>query len=359
MLGGGFGRRLNGDYTVPAALVSKALGGKPVKLVFTRAQDLQFDSPRSASVQQLKMAFNADKAVIAMEHHATAGWPTEVMIPVFMPKGVNGQPFDPFSIAGADHWYSVGAQKVRAVSNDLANASFRPGWLRSVGPGWTNWALESFMDEAAHHAGKDPLAFRLELLTAQGLNAGSGPIASGGAARQAAVLQKAAEMIGWGTTLPEGSGMGIASTFGQERDMPTWVAVAAQVRVDKSTGLVHVEKLQVVVDAGIIVDPNGAQAQCQGAALWGLSMALYEGTELVNGKFKDSNFDSYTPLRIGQTPEVNIEFIVSPYAPSGLGEPAVTPVAPAIANAIYQAIGVRLRKLPMTANDVKAALIKA
>ena len=359
MLGGGFGRRLNGDYTVPAALVSKALGGKPVKLVFTRAQDLQFDSPRSASVQQLKMAFNADKAVIAMEHHATAGWPTEVMIPVFMPKGVNGQPFDPFSIAGADHWYSVGAQKVRAVSNDLANASFRPGWLRSVGPGWTNWALESFMDEAAHHAGKDPLAFRLELLTAQGLNAGSGPIASGGAARQAAVLQKAAEMIGWGTTLPEGSGMGIASTFGQERDMPTWVAVAAQVRVDKSTGLVHVEKLQVVVDAGIIVDPNGAQAQCQGAALWGLSMALYEGTELVNGKFKDSNFDSYTPLRIGQTPEVNIEFIVSHYAPSGLGEPAVTPVAPAIANAIYQAIGVRLRKLPMTANDVKAALIKA
>ncbi|WP_338525777.1 molybdopterin cofactor-binding domain-containing protein [Pseudomonas batumici] len=359
MLGGGFGRRLNGDYTVPAALASKALGGKPVKMVMARAQDMQFDSPRSASVQQLKMAFDADKAVIAMEHHATAGWPTEVMVPAFMPKGINGQPFDPFAIAGADHWYSVGAQKVRAVSNDLANASFRPGWLRSVSAGWTGWAVESFMDEAAHHVGQDPLAFRLALLTAEGRNAGSGPIAVGGASRQAAVLKKAATMIGWGTQQPEGTGLGIASTFGQERDMPTWVACAVQVRVDKATGLVDVQKLYMVVDAGIIVDPDGAEAQCQGAALWGLSMALYEGTELVNGQFKDSNFDTYTPLRLLQTPpQVKIEFIPSNAAPSGLGEPAVTPVAPAIANAIFNAVGVRLRKLPMTPDDVKAAISK-
>ena len=356
LLGGGFGRRLNGDYTVPAALASKALGGKPVKLVMTRPQDMLFDSPRSASVQQLKMAFDSAKHVVAMEHHATAGWPTEVMVPVFMPKGVNGVAFDPFSIAGADHWYSVGAQKVRAVSNDLANASFRPGWLRSVGPGWTGWAVESFMDEAAHHAGKDPLEFRLELLTAQGRNAGSGPIAVGGASRQAAVLQQAADMIGWGTQQAEGYGLGIASTFGQERDMPTWVACAVQVHVDKATGLVNVENLYVVIDAGIIVDPNGAEAQCQGAALWGLSMALFEGTELVNGQFKDTNFDTYTPLRLSQTPEVKVDFIASKAAPSGLGEPAVTPVAPAIANAIYKATGARLRTLPMTPQDIKAAI---
>lgn len=356
MLGGGFGRRLNGDYTIPAALASKALGGKPVKLVFTREQDLQFDSPRSASLQQLRMAFDGDKHVLAMEHHATAGWPTEVMIPVFMPKGTNGQPYDPFSIAGADHWYNVGAQKVRAVSNDLANDTFRPGWLRSVSPGWVGWAVESFMDEAAHHAGVDPLDFRLQHLTAEGRNAGAGPIASGGASRQAAVLKKAAEMIGYGKELPKDSGIGIASTFGQERDMPTWVAVAVQVKVERDTGLVHVEKLHVAVDAGIIVDPDGAEAQCQGGALWGLSMALYEGTKLVNGKFQDSNFDTYTPLRIGQTPEVKVEFVKNDYAPSGLGEPAVTPVAPAIANAIYHAVGVRLRKIPMTSDDVKAAL---
>lgn len=359
MLGGGFGRRLNGDYTIPAALTSKALGGQPVKMVLMRPQDMLFDSARSASVQQLKMAFDDKKAVTAMEHHATAGWPTQVLAPGFMPKGTNGEPFDPFSIAGADHWYSVGAHKVRAVSNDLAIATFRPGWLRSVGPGWTSWAVESFMDEAAHHAGKDPLQFRLDMLIAEGRNAGTTPVAEGGAARQAAVLKKAAEMIGWGTPQAKDTGLGIASTFGQERDMPTWVSCAVQVHVDKANGLVNVQKLVIAVDAGIIVDPNGAEAQCQGAALWGLSMALYEGTELLNGQYKDSNFDTYTPLRLGQTPDVQIEFIPSKLPPSGLGEPAVTPVAPAIANAIYQAVGVRLRKIPMKPSELKSALDKA
>lgn len=356
MLGGGFGRRLNGDYTVPAALASKALGGKPVKMILSRPSDLLFDSARSASVQQVKMAFDAQKSVIAMEHAAAAGWPTQVMVPAFMPKGTNGEKYDPFSISGADHWYSVGAQKVRAISNDLANASFRPGWLRSVAPGWTSWAVESFMDEAAHHAGKDPLAFRLGMLKAVGRNAGTQPISIGGAGRQAAVLKKAADLIGWGAPQPKDTGLGIASTFGQERAMPTWVGCSVKVHVDRETGIVNVLELNVVIDAGIIVDPNGAQAQCQGAALWGLSMALFEGTEFVNGAFKDTNFDSYTPLRIGQTPKLTVTFIENSAAPAGLGEPAVTPVAPAIANAIYQAVGVRLRTIPMTPEDVKAGI---
>lgn len=358
LLGGGFGRRLNGDYTVPAALASKALEGKPVKMVMLRPEDFQFDSPRSSSVQLLKMAFDQEKGVRAMEHHAAAGWPTKVMVPVSMPKSTNGKSYDPFSISGADHWYSVGPQKVRAISNELANNSFRPGWLRSVGPGWTNWAVESFMDEAALHVGADPLTFRLNRLIAEGRNAGTEPISIGGAARQAVVLQKAAEMIGWGQPQAPDTGLGIASTFGQERDMPTWVAVAVQVHVNKSNGVVKVQKLHCAIDAGVIVDPNGAEAQCQGAILWGLSMALYEGTQFVSGKVKDTNFGTYTPLRLSQTPEVKISFIPSTAAPAGLGEPAVTPVAPAIANAIYQAIGIRLRKIPMTPDDVKAALSK-
>ena len=127
-----------------------------------------------------------------MQHDASAGWPTKVMVPSFMPKGKNGEPYDPFAISGADHWYNVGAHRVRAISNDLANRAFRPGWLRSVGPGWTNWALESFMDEAAHKLGVDPLQFRLGLLDASGKNAGSAPNAVGGAARQAAVLKRVA-----------------------------------------------------------------------------------------------------------------------------------------------------------------------
>jgi len=349
LIGGGFGRRLNGDYAVPAALAAKALG-RPVKLVWTRADDVRFDSPRSPSVQRLRMAFGTQGEVTGMQHHASAGWPTQVMIPVFMPKGKNGEPYDPFAISGADHWYSVGAQRVRAVSNDLANSTFRPGWLRSVGPGWTNWALESFMDEAARSAGVDPLAFRLRLL------GGSGKNGIGGAVRQAQVLQRAADKAGWGGKMPADTGLGIATTFGQERAMPTWCACVARVRVNRSSGVVKVEKLTVVVDAGTIVHPDGALAQVEGASLWGLSMALFEGTEFVNGQVRDTNLNTYTPLRMRDVPPMDIEFIASTVPPTGLGEPATTVVGPAIGNAIFAAVGARLRHLPMRPADVLSAL---
>jgi CO/xanthine dehydrogenase Mo-binding subunit len=349
LIGGGFGRRLNGDYAVPAALAAKALG-RPVKLVWTRADDARFDSPRSPSVQRLRMAFGPQGQVTGMQHHASAGWPTQVMVPAFMPKGKNGEPYDPFAISGADHWYSVGAQRVRAVSNDLANSSFRPGWLRSVGPGWTNWALESFMDEAARAAGVDPLAFRLRLLGGNGKNG------VGGAVRQAQVLQRAADKAGWGGKMPADTGLGIATTFGQERDMPTWCACVARVRVNRSSGVVKVEKLTVVVDAGTIVHPDGALAQVEGASLWGLSMALHEGTEFVNGQVRDTNLNTYTPLRMRDVPPMDIEFIASTVPPTGLGEPATTVVGPAIGNAIFAAVGARLRHLPMRPADVLAAL---
>ncbi len=353
-IGGGFGRRLNGDYAVPAALAAKALG-KPVKLVLTRPDDMRFDSFRSPSIQTLRMAFGDGGKVVAMEHHASAGWPTQIMAQGFMAKGLNGS-YDPFAIAGADHWYDVGAHRVRALSNDLANRSFRPGWLRSVGPGWTNWALESFMDEAAHAAGVDPVVFRLGLLDAKGRNAGAAPSAVGGAKRQAAVLQRAAQSGTWGAAMPEDSGLGIATTFGQERAMPTWTACVARVRVDRSGGAVIVEKLTLVLDAGAIVDPDGALAQVEGGALWGLSMALHEGTEFVKGQVKDTNLDTYTPLRIGQVPELDIQFLDSSEAPVGLGEPATTVVAPAIGNAIFAAVGVRLRHLPIRPGAVLEAL---
>ncbi len=355
LLGGGFGRRLNGDYAVPAALAAKALG-RPVKMILTRADDARFDSVRSPSVQTLRMAFAEDQRVTAMEHHAAAGWPTLVMAPFFMPKGQDGKPYDPFAISGADHWYDVGAQKVRAVANNLANTTFRPGWLRSVGPGWTNWALESFMDEAAHHLGTDSVAFRLKLLTGAGRNAGSPPSAVGGAHRQAAVVRRAAERAQWGQPLPADTGQGLATSFGQERDMPTWVACVARVHVERATGIVSVLKLTLVVDAGTIVDPDSAHAQIEGSALWGLSMALHERTEFRNGQVQDTNLDSYLPLRIGDVPELDISFLDSAEPPVGLGEPATTVVAPAIANALFAAVGARLRHLPMTPAAVRAAI---
>jgi isoquinoline 1-oxidoreductase beta subunit len=354
-LGGGFGRRLNGDYAVPAALAAKALG-KPVKMVLTRPDDTRFDSFRSPSIQTLRMAFDSSGTVAAMDHHASAGWPTIVMAPGFMAKGLYGKTYDPFAIAGADHWYSVGAQRVRALSNDVANTAFRPGWLRSVGPGWTNWAVESFMDEAAHMVGVDPVAFRIHMLDGKGRNAGSAPSSVGGAKRQAAVLRRAAQKAGWGAAVPKDVGLGIATTFGQERHMPTWTACVARVRVNHSNGVVTVEKLTLVLDAGTIVDPDGALAQVEGASLWGISMALHEGTEFVKGQVKDTNLDTYTPMRISDVPELDIEFMDSNEVPVGLGEPATTVVAPAIANAIFAAVGVRLRHLPIRPNAVLKSL---
>ncbi len=350
-LGGGFGRRLNGDYAVPAALAAKALG-KPVKMIMTRADDARFDSFRSPSVQSVRIGLDGAGKIMAMDHAATAGWPTQILAPGFMPKGINGAPYDPFAIAGADHWYDVGTQKVRAIANDLANSSFRPGWLRSVGPGWTNWAVESAMDEAAHAAGSDPVAFRLAHLTGAGRNAGSGPTAVGGARRQAAVVKAAAQRAGWGGKLPAGTGLGIATSFGQERDMPTWVACVARVKVARKTGAVTVEKLTLVTDAGTIIDPDSAHAQTEGAALWGLSLALHEGTQFENGQVADTNLDSYTPLRITDVPPLDISFLPSSEPPVGLGEPATTVVAPAIANAIFAATGKRLRHLPMRPADL-------
>jgi CO/xanthine dehydrogenase Mo-binding subunit len=212
------------------------------------------------------------------------------------------------------------------------------------------------MDEAAHQLGTDPVAFRLKLLTGAGRNAGSPPAAVGGAHRQAEVVRRAAERAGWGSALPSDTGLGIATSFGQERDMPTWVACVARVRADRATGVVNVVRLTIVVDAGSIVDPDGAQAQIEGSALWGLSMALHEGTEFVNGQVKDTNLHTYTPLRIGDVPELDISFVDSAEPPVGLGEPATTVVAPAIANALFAAVGARLRHIPMTPEAVLAAL---
>jgi len=346
-LGGGYGRRLFGDQMIPAALASRALG-RPLKLIFDREADSRFDCARSPTVCKFAASFDEQGALTGVEHAAVAGWPTLSMAPGFMAPGVAGEgKFDPFSISGAEHWYTMPAHRVRAVNNELAQKTFLPGWLRAVGSGWTGWGVESFMDEMAHELGKDPVAFRLELLDGQGKNAGGEGSTTGGATRLRAVLADVAERSGWGRALPSNEGLGVAVCHGQERGMPTWIACVAHVAVVPETGKVAVKKLWQTIDVGTVVNPSGAMAQAEGAALWGLSLALHEGAEFESGQVKQRNLDTYTPLRMADVPELDIVFVDSAAFPSGLGEPPLIPVAPAIGNAVFAATGQRVRDLPI------------
>ncbi|MGB5352008.1 MAG: molybdopterin cofactor-binding domain-containing protein, partial [Woeseia sp.] len=346
-LGGGFGRRLYGDQMIPAALAARAVG-KPVKLVFQRPDDSRFDCARSASVARFDASFDADGNITGIEHAAAAGWPTLTMAPGFLGDGVDGNgKFDSFSISGADHWYTLPAHRVRAINNDLAQRTFLPGWLRAVGPGWIGWGVESFMDELAQRAGQDPIEFRLAMLDASGKNAGKAPEAVGGASRLAAVLRDVRERSGWGRDLPQGEGMGVAVCHGQERTMPTWVACVAHVAVDPDSKAVTVKKIWQTIDCGTVVHPDGALAQAEGAALWGVSLALHEGATFENGQVKERNLNAYTPLRMSDVPELDIRFMESTEMPVGLGEPPLIPVPPAIGNAIFAASGIRARNLPI------------
>jgi CO/xanthine dehydrogenase Mo-binding subunit len=193
-LGGGFGRRLNGDYAVPVALASKALGGKPVKMMLTRPDDVRFDSFRSPSLQRVRMAFDESGKVTAMQHDACAGWPTQVMAGAFMAKGLNGA-YDPFAIAGADSWYDVGAQRARDLQRPC-QSRFPTGLATLGGAGLGQLGVRIFLDEVAHARGLDPVEWRLRLLDAKGRNAGQAPISIGGALRQAACSARGGGRIG-------------------------------------------------------------------------------------------------------------------------------------------------------------------
>ena len=345
-LGGGFGRRLFGDQMIPAALAARELG-KPVKLVFRRPEDSRFDCVRSPTVCTFQASIDDDGNTTGIEHAAAAGWPTLAMAPGFLADGVDGNgKFDTFSVSGADHWYTLANHRVRAINNDLAQRTFLPGWLRAVGPGWISWGVESFMDELAEIAGTDPIEFRLARLDASGKNAGSAPNSVGGASRLAAVLRDVRDRSGWGKALPAGEALGVAVAHGQERNMPTWTACVAHVAVGDDNS-VAVKKIWQTIDCGTVVHPDGAMAQAEGATLWGLSLALYEGTRFENGEVRDQNLNSYTPLRMADVPELDIRFVESTEFPTGLGEPPLIAVAPAIGNAVYAATGNRVRDLPI------------
>jgi CO/xanthine dehydrogenase Mo-binding subunit len=349
-LGGGFGRRLDADMTVPAVQAAKAVG-KPVKVIYSRENDMTMDFSRPLTYQKIKAGLDGDGKLVAMNHDVVSAWPTQRWgIPDFLSPSVDKKgPLDAFTVNGADFFYTVPNHFVRAIKNEMAHNATPSGQLRSVAPGWTFWAVESMVDELAAAAGKDPAQFRIDMLDGKGANAG-------GAQRLRNTLLAAMGLAGYGTKqLPKGEGMGVACVSSQERATASWTACVAHVAVAPS-GEVKVKKLTVATDVGTQVHPDGIRAQVEGAALWGLSLAMYEKATLKDGGIEQTNFDTYTPLRMSQLPEVAVAVIANGERATGVGEPAVTVIAPALGNAIFNACGARVRSLPITAEAIKAAM---
>jgi isoquinoline 1-oxidoreductase len=299
----------------------------------------------------MKAGVDADGKLVALNHDVVSAWPTARWgIPDFLTPSVDKKGgLDGFTVNGADFFYTVPNHNVRAILNEMAHQATPSGQLRSVAPGWTFWAVESLVDELAHAAGKDPAQYRIAMLDGKGDN-------DGGAQRLRNTLLAAMGLAGYGSIkLPKGEGMGVACVSSQERKTASWTACVAHVAVAPS-GEVKVKKLTVATDVGTQVNPDGIRSQVEGAALWGLSLALYEKATLKDGAIEQTNFDTYTPLRMSQMPEVAVNVISNGEHATGVGEPAVTVIAPALANAIFNACGARVRGLPITAEAVKAAM---
>jgi isoquinoline 1-oxidoreductase beta subunit len=334
--GGGFGRRLMIDYMVEAAMISK-LSGAPVKLMWTRQDDLRHDFYRPAGFHRFKGGLDANGKLVAFSDH-------------FVSFGQGGH-FASSANMGA------GEFPANFVENVSYGASLIPlgvptGPLRAPGSNALAFVFQSFVDELAHAGGQDPLQFQLALLS-QGraaLPGGSGP--GFDAERMRGVLQHVAEMTAWGQgpALPAGTGRGLACYFSHLG----YFAEVVQARVSPA-GEVRVDKIWIAADVGSqIINPTGAETQVQGAALDGISVALGQAVTIDKGRVVQSNFGDYPLLRINRAPAVEVSFHLTDHSPTGLGEPALPPVIPALCNAIFAACGKRVRTLPIDPNALKS-----
>jgi isoquinoline 1-oxidoreductase beta subunit len=330
--GGSFGRRAtpSADYLAEAATILKAINGRaPVHLVWTREDDMQGGHYRPMVYHRIRAGLDAAGNPTAWEHSIVGksimiGSPFEASI-------VNG--VDPTSVEGvADTAYAI--PNFRAEVHN-AKEGVPVLWWRSVGHTHTAQAMEVFVDELARAAGQDPVQYRLRLLK--------------DAPREAGVLRLAAEKAGWGQTMPRGRGQGVSvhKSFG------TYVAMVADVSAEGST--LKVERIVAAVDCGIAVNPDVIRAQIEGAVGFALSSVLRNRITLQDGIVQEANFDAYEPTRMSEMPLVEVHIVPSSEAPSGIGEPGVPTLAPAIANAAFAATGKRLRSLPLDLTALRGA----
>ena len=326
-VGGGFGRRLMNDYMCEAAVISKQAGGVPVKLQWTREDDMTHDFYRPGGFHSFKAGMDEKGKLIAWQDH-------------FITFTADGQ--SPSS--GADMRmpeFPVPLLPNLRISQTMLPLQLPTGPWRAPRSNAVAFAVQCFLHECAVAAKRDHLSFLLEVMgEPRWLQPGNQ--ASLNTGRAADVIKLAAAKAGWGRKLPKGTGLGLAFHFSHAGHF----AEVAQVRVDAKRKLV-VERVTVAGDIGPIVNMSGAENQVQGAVLDGFSTAMGLALTLENGRIGETNFDRYPILRMPSAPEVEVHFIQSEYTPTGVGEPALPPVAPAICNAIFAATGQRVRSLPL------------
>ena len=327
LLGGGFGRRFAPDFTIDATLLSK-ISGKPVKLIYTREDDMAAQFYRPASVARFEGAVDGQGRLTMLK--AGVGSPSIMEASGFMKIPASG--VDEFALEGlADHPYDIPNQRI-------AYGRKEPGpqvWFwRSVGHSQNSFFTESFIDEMAAAAGKDPFEFRRAML-------GKSP-------RHKAVLELAAQKAGWGKPLPAGRARGIAvvSSFG------SYVAEVTEVSL-LADGTPRVHRVVAAVDCGMTVNPLTIERQIESAIVFGLSAALYGNITFKDGRVEQGNFHNYQVLRINEMPKVEVHIVPSTENPGGIGEPGTPPIAPAVTNAIFALTGKRIRSLPIDTSMLK------
>jgi len=342
LLGGGFGRRLNIDYGVEAALVARAAGA-PVKVFWTREDDVRHDYYRPMSHHRLRAGLDAQNQVTSWLHHVAAPTTDGFYLGGDIPD------------TGGTELAGTGLP-AGTVPNSLLEASFLHtalprGYWRSVDVSWNHFAVESFIDEVAHAAGADPVEMRRQLIGTKQPPAGKSedekPVDVN---RLRAVLDLAVKESDWGTQLPKGRGRGIALLY----SWGTYIAQVADVTVAKD-GSVRVNRVVVALDCGQVINPDMVAAQMEGGICFGLTAALYGDVTMENGQVQQSNFNNYQMLRIGGMPRIEVHIMPSHEAPGGVGEPPVPSIAPAVANAIFAATGKRLRRLPFQSEELAQA----